>query len=293
MLSLRCWLICATAASIVVCAGCTRWLDTKTGNSPLAPLVSAPDSVHLEIVFVRYLAGDATLDTDLWARVDEQQLPYETRLRLNENGFRVGVIDSQLPPEVEKRLRLTDRPQETETRLKADDLENESPVKQRSLQVRAGRPTKIICTGEQQKHAEMSVLIRGANNEVTGKTYRKAAGLFAARAWPEGDGRVRLELVPELEHGEPQRRYDPSDGMLRVDFGPPKEKYELLTIDAKLAPGQMILVAAIPGKVGSLGYQYFTEPDNDRKQQKLLLVRVAGTSHDDSFTSETIAKASD
>lgn len=282
------------AWALLLCAGCSSWLDTKsTGESPLVPLVSVPESVHLDIVFLHYSENDELLDRQLWQRIDEQQLPLDVRSRLQANGFRAGVLGTQLPAELEQRLKLTDKPQSTETKLTAEDLDRESPVRQRSLQVRAGRRTNIICVGEQQKLPELSVLMRGANGEVAGKTYRKVSGLFATRAFPEGDGRVRLELTPEIEHGDPQRRYDPSEGVLRIDFGPAKEPLESLKIEATLTPGQMLVVASSPDRPGSLGRQYFTSVAGDKKLCKLLLVRVARTGYEDSFDESSGPSASD
>lgn len=283
----RCWQWLVAAWALAFCAGCGRLLDSRGGSSPLTPLVTAPETVHLDVVFLNYPEGDAEINRDLWQRIDEQQIPVALRSRLQANGLRIGVIDSQLPEGLEKRLQLTDKPLQTETQLVADQLESDSPVRQRSLQIRAGRRANVICTGEHQKHAEMSILVRGENGEVTGKTYRKVSGMFAARAYPEGDGRVRLDLTPEIEHGDPQRRFDQSEGMLRVDFGPAHERFEPLRMEVVLSPGQMVVVGAAPGRPGSLGYRLFSEAVQDRKLQKLLIVRVARTGYEDSFQGDT------
>lgn len=284
MLAQGVWYRLVAALALVVCAGCLRAFDTKpSGESPLAPLVVAPTSVMLDIVFLHYAENDDVLDRQLWERVDEQQIPMELRTRLQANGFRVGVLGTQLPPELEQRMRLTDKPQTTETQVTASEIDTDSPVRQRSLQVQPGRRTNILCLGEQQKMPELSLLVRGANGEVTGKTYRKVSGLFVTRAYPEGDGRARIELVPELEHGDPQRRYDPSEGMLRVDFGPAKETLDSLKIEATLSPGQMIVVASLPDRTGTVGRHFFTTTNGEKKRQKLLMVRLARTGSEDSF----------
>ena len=286
MLSHHRWRRLLAVSMVVLCAGCMSLLEGKEGNSPLTPLAAAPESVRLDIVFLRYASDDVGFDRELWQFVDEQHVPIELRTRLAANGFRAGVLSSQLPPNLEKRLQLTDKPQSTETTIVGDALDRQSPVRQRSLQLRAGRRASIICTGEQQKRDELAVLIREEDGNVAGKTYRKVSGLFAARAMPQGDGRVQLELTPELEHGDPQRRFDPSDGVLRVDFGPAREKFESLRMETVLAPGQMLIVSGIHERPGSLGHHYFAESGNDRKENKLLLVRLSQTAYEDSFSTD-------
>ncbi|MBL8830373.1 MAG: hypothetical protein JNM18_25580 [Planctomycetaceae bacterium] len=278
------WYRLVAACGLMLCAGCLSAFDAKTsGVSPLAPLVSAPASVTLDVVFLHYAENDEVLNRELWQRIDEQQIPPEVRAKLLANGLRAGVLGAQLPPELEQRMLLTDKPRSAETELSAGQIDNDSPVRQRSLQVQAGRRTNILCVGEQQKVPELSLLVRGSDGEVSGKTYRKVSGLFVARAYPNGDGSARIELTPEIEHGDPQRRYDPSEGVLRVDFGPARETLESLKFDALLSPGQMLIVSSVPERTGSLGRQLLTSETGDKKRQKLLMVRLGRTGFNDSF----------
>jgi hypothetical protein len=147
----------------------------------------------------------------------------------------------------------------------------------------AGRPAKIICTGEHARHAELSVLIRGADGQVNGRTYRKVMGLLGIKAFPQGDSRVRLEVVPELEHGDSARRFEPSDGAMRVEFSPPHEKFELMRMESMLSPGQLLLITCRPERPGSLGYQFFTDAKGAKAEQKLLLVRLLLARYDNLF----------
>ena len=47
----------------------------------------------------------------------------------------------------------------------------------------------------------MSLLMLGVDGQPKGRTYRDVMGLFATRAFLNGDGGARIELIPELEHG--------------------------------------------------------------------------------------------
>lgn len=266
-------------------AGCTKLdVQKKTGlNWPQA----SSDSVTLEIFFVRFPLGDAEMNGPLWTTIDEQHLPSEVRRKLATNGFRVGVLGNSLPPSLEKLMNVP-----AETPLKPGDenlvnLENDSRVRRRMLQVRGGRRSNIIATGEREPHAEMHVLVRGDDDRLSGHTYKQVKGQFAMKAFPQGDGRVRLELIPEIEHGDPQRRFIPGDGMLKVEFGPAREVLDNLRIEATLTPGQMLVLGSLPDRPGSVAHQFFTEQASGPAEQKFVIVRLTQSKHDDLFSTET------
>jgi hypothetical protein len=274
---LRGWLI----LSLLV--GCAR-LD-KSAGSPLTPLRAATETVGLEIFVVRIPQDSPDLNDAFWNEIDEQQFPAELRRKLAANGFRAGVVGNRLPLKLEQLLKLSEEPAKAELEPnRVVDFENEPPIRRRLLQILSGRRANIICLGEHVREPELVVLMREADGQLAGRTYHKVMGLLAAKAIPQGDGRVQIELVPELEHGEPQRRFEPGDGMLRVEFGPPHERFEMLRLAATLSPGQMLLVTGLSERTGSLGYQFFIERNAKRSQQKLLLVRLAQTQYDDLFT---------
>jgi hypothetical protein len=142
---------------------------------------------------------------------------------------------------------------------------------------------KFICMGERTRVPELSLLMRSDDGSVRGRTYAHVMGLLLARAFPQGDGRVRLDIVPEVEHGEQQRRFVPGDGMMRVEFGPAHDQFDELEIEAELSPGQTLLLTSLPGREGTLGHHFFAE-HSDRAMQKLFLVRLVTTNYDDRFS---------
>jgi hypothetical protein len=266
--------------------GCAVWQQPAGGRLATAP--PAIDTVGLDIIIARVPLGDEVANGSLWNEIDEQPLPTELRRLLAYNGLRAGVIGTRLPVPLEQLLKLTETPPSGDQANHVVDFENEPALRHRLVRVVAGRRTNIICTGENSRHAELPVLVREADGALRGKTYRQVMGLLTAHAMLEGGGRVRLELVPEIEHGEPQRRFEPGEGMMKIEFGPPHEKYEFLRMSAVLAPGQMLLVTGMPDRPGSLGYQFFMEPGAQKPQQKLLLVRLAQTQYDDLFSSDSL-----
>ena len=116
-----------------------------------------------------------------------------------------------------------------------------------------------------------------------GRTYYKAEGRFALEASPVGDGRVRVELVPELHHGQQQPKWTGSDGVLRLDASRPKQVFDELKLQAILAPGEMIVVTTAVERPGSMGHYFFTEPTGESAAQKLLIIRLSHASQDELY----------
>jgi hypothetical protein len=275
----------------MLASGCTK-LDVQKKSGLIWPQAS-PDSVTLEIFFVRFPMGDAEMNGPLWTMIDEQHLAADLRRKLAANGFRVGVISNGLPEPLEKLLNVP-----AETPLKPGeetlvDLQNDSRVRRRLLQIRGGRRSNIIATGEREPHAELHVLVRGDDDQVTGRTYKQVKGQFAMKAFPQGEGRVRFELIPEIEHGDPQRRFLPGDGMLKVEFGPAREVLDNLRIEATLVPGQMLVIGSLPDRPGSLGHQFFTEQMSGPIEQKFVVIRLTQSKYDDLFSAEPPAVANE
>lgn len=259
---------------LTLAGGCARFVERGDGKSPLVRPELAGDAVVLDIVSVRCDWNDPEVNGPLWDSLDEQRLPPEVRRRLAANGLRAGIVGSRLPLKLEELVQLKEQAAAADEPAGGVDLTVEPRARQRQHRVRLGRRINVIVTGEATRHAELAVLVRNEQGEVTGRTYRQAMGLLAVRAAGEADGRVRLEVVPELEHGEPQRRFVPADGMLRVEFGPPHEVFDELRIEAPLSPGEILVLTCLPERAGTLGGHFFSEQADGQARQKLLLVRL-------------------
>jgi hypothetical protein len=262
-----------------------------TACAPIAPIknsvLSTPklvkNGVVLDVMFVRTSLGGADLNEGVWSEIDELHFSPADRRRFESNGLRAGIISGPLPQPIERLLDLKELPSPEGEEPKEVDEERHT-ARQRQLRVRPGKRSEIIAMGEGDRIPEMSLLMKDDSGQVKGRTLTNVMGMFAARAYPQGDGGVRLELVPELEHGAAQKRFVPGDGMFRVEFGPPHEVLEELRIAASLAPGQMLAITARPDRVGSLGYRFFTETQGDATMQKMIVIRLAHSEFDERFS---------
>jgi hypothetical protein len=134
------------------------------------------------------------------------------------------------------------------------------------------------------------VLLR-RSDQLSGETYELAQGVFTAKAFPQPDGRTRLRLVPELQHGQPKQRWDlDSQGVMRFESSKPKEVYDDMAIAADLRCGAMLIVSSLPNRPGSLGH-YFLTTNDGQLEQRLLIVRLSQTQHDGLFLHGEQSKA--
>jgi hypothetical protein len=268
--------------AVLVLAGCTSVL--QRGGSPLMSSQMSPDSVVLEMFFVRFPFGDTTVNEKLWQEIDEQPFAPELRERLVRNGFRVGVISGQLPTELSKLLELGNKPAPSGNMggakiNDANDLADNQPrVMRRHLQIRAGQRSEIITSGV---YAQLPVLMN-ESGQLCGQTYNQAQGIFAAKSFPQSDGHVRLELTPELQYDQPRQRWVGNQGMLRLEAGRPKREFSDLAISADLTPGAILVLSSLANRPGRLGHHFFTENES-KLEQKILIIRLAQTQHDGLF----------
>ncbi len=240
------------------------------------------DSCVLEVFFIRCPFGDPQLNQRLWQEVDEQHLPADLRRRLGQNGFRVGLVGGQIPMALSELMELEDKPPPTgvANQINVADLDTDPRVTRAHLSIRTGQRKEVLTSSVYDR---VTVLIR-ESDQLNGSTYTQAQALLAVKTFAQSDGRVRLELVPELHHGESRRRFVGNQGMFRFEPGRPRRVFDRMAISATLSPGSMLLLSSRPELPGSLGHHFFTTEDNGHRQQKLLVLRLAQTQHDGLFT---------
>jgi len=249
------------------------------GKSPLRPPRMAPQVTVLELYFVRCAMDDPRADSTLWNAVDEQQLPAEVRRALARNGFRAGVLGNQIPSVLSQLMELSDKPAPAGSAVEMQpiNLEETPKVVRRYLQARPGKRQEVIVSGI---YEELPLLL-AEGDQLCGHTYQRAQGIYALKIANERDGRVRVELTPELHYGDPVQRWQSTEGVLRLQTGRDRRVLDNLAVTATLAPGQILLLSRLPGRSGSLGHYFFSEKQEGPLEQKLLLLRIAQTQHDD------------
>ena len=277
------WRIALLWLPLLAMVGACTTLGPPQGESPLEQVRMPPESCALDVFFVRFPLGEEEANVDLWNEIDEQQLPNEIRRELTRNGFRVGVSCGQMPMALARLLELEGKPVASGAcqQVSVTALESAPKVVRHHAQVRAGRSRQIVPWGLQE---ELPVLLASADG-VCGRSYPHAQPSLALTPFPERDGRIRLELVPELQYGDYVHRYAGHQYAFRTELSRSQRAFDELAFSASLKAGDMLLIGSLPNRPGSLGDRFFTHDVSGRKEQKLLVIRLSQTQHDDLFSS--------
>jgi len=263
--------------TMAVLAGCSPWSVSPAGKSLLQSAKMSPDSVVVELALLDLADVEKELTSDLWQAADEQHVSAELRQRLGQNGFRCGVLGSQLPSWI------TDRLADRGRLLQFDESEGTAVVSdvltQRRIQCRANQH-RSVPIGPTCKE----LLVGGDGKDLEGAArYAEAQCQLAITVVPKGDGRVELQLVPEIQHGPPRQRWVGGDGLFRLDASRDSVRYDDLKVNADLVPGQTLILQTLPG-VNGVGNAFAGKTSGSVPGAgKLVLVRLAQTQFDDLF----------
>lgn len=273
---LTAWGVC-----LVLTCGCAQWTPppaSELSRLPMPPL--APDSVVLEMTFVR-ISKDATeFEGRFWPEVDETSWNAELRRRWSSNGFRCGLVGSPPPPALQEVLDLQS-PSELGEGVTTIEPGSEIVARSHRLRNRAGNPTRIVVRSNPVER--LAALTYDPQGAVRGETFEQAQCYFTVTSFPLGDGRVRLELTPMIEHGQPRTRFKGQQGAWMIDnTSRPTKPYEDLKVEAILSPGQSLAVGSTGSERG-LGQHFFGADREADVPQLLLLVRLQQTQLDDRF----------
>lgn len=283
--------------SVLAAVGCAK-LPAHRG-SPFAP--EAADAVALDVFFVSYPFGDESINDPLLAEIDPQEIPLDVRRRLADNGFVAGTVGGQLPPIVGELLQLADQPPDGPPPdasppgdgLPVVDVAHRPRVRRQLLKTfHADDPASLLTSGKKEAHSVLNVLFRddGDPPAVRGGRYVNAKTILSTKIEPQDDGRVKLELLPVVEHGEPRRDIVAGDGGFTVKVAAPRKTFDALRLAATLSPGQMLVVGCRTDRPGSLGHQFFTQRFSDRLEQVVLLIRLAQARPVELFAEEHLAE---
>ena len=148
----------------------TKWMDSFLQNP------TDSESAFIEYVVIERPYNRDDINRQVWDRIDEQAIPFETRVVLEENGLRVGTISSTAPGTL--RSLIDDPRTERGHRLRSFGLE-----KSASLPITAQLP-------------KLDFTLRGEEETLqVAKENIRLGFQFTLRELP--DGKVMVRVVPE------------------------------------------------------------------------------------------------
>jgi hypothetical protein len=263
-------------------AGCAPLNTTAKPISQLPRSRLAPDAVVLDVAFVRLRAADLETYESIWTAADEQRLASELRRALAANGIRAGVFGQQLPAQLQTLLDAP--PKVLESISEGSTGELEIGGSQQHLPVRAGHRSIIKAS---KVYPALPVLF-SEEGVVRGHQLADARCVLSLKPHPQGDGRVKLAITPEIEHGEMKTRWGGGEGMLIQQTSQERLVLDRLRLDTTLSPGQSLLLSSTPDIKG-LGECFFSEQAGGTIERRLLLIRFTQTQFDDLFIPEQIS----
>jgi hypothetical protein len=260
----------AVCLALLAAGGCRGVAPSASTETPAAvsaqPPRAAPQTIQVELVFVRHEDHDPVLRDELWGLADEQIYDEPLRRRLHSNGLRAGVVTAHLPPHLAERfLPAADTPGET---LPAA-LPDNPALMRHTLRLLPGRSSDVMsATGIPEL-----VLLEHTGESLRGTTYHDASALFSLRCWPAADGRVRLQLSPTIKHGPVERSWVGEEGMFRLEAGQRRDALEGLEFEATVPIGSMIVVGCVGEPASTAGDAFFRDRASSRSGQRLLAIR--------------------
>jgi len=224
----------------------------------------APERNTLKVAIATRPIDDPLIDEELWSIADEQVVDSDLRRDLEANGLRIGLIEGDLPPDLEAML------------------DSEAPYDKRIDPVYISRgdgESALIRVGSGEPPERATIFV-SRDGSTSGEDYEAPSGVFDVRA-EQSEDRVELKIVPEVHHGPVRRQYAAAE-----DLGPfepeqfvfkdgQKEKsFRELAARVKLRPSQALVIGCWPDRRGSLGDFLLTEvdPDTEEPLQSVILI---------------------
>lgn len=223
-------------------------------------LLIGPRRCNLNFLTLFGSLDDSRLNDALWEIVDEQVLDASLRARLNKNGLRVGKLTGALPPEIESRL--------NEDKSRRPDLA-------KLVNIPDGDHTELDMV-----KAPAATVFLNRNGMTQGREYQSARGLFRLAAMHSGARGVSVSLIPRIDHGDRVQRVVPDSNPdpfapqgLMFQSRQAEELFRDLAVELVLYPEDVLVIAALPNRAGSLGSFLLHDRDaNDEPRQRVLLL---------------------
>ncbi len=266
---------------------------TRTANK-LPVLQPPPGAMQLDVGYIEWPADDPQLGQQLWRHVDQVgPVDAETRLRLKQNGFRVGIVGTNPPAALQRMLGMK------------SDFASE-PEAEQTKQF-AGRRVFLVSGGETDVqvsnfYPECAVSLP-ADDRPEPRRFENAVCKYRIRAFRVQDGWAKLEFTPQINHGDDQLRHAVGEEMhWQYQAGQLTESFRPQRFTVELKAGDMAIITAEDDSPGTLGQLFFHGPaalgrgrdqegetaqgDSGSEQpappeaeypiQRLLIVRLAG-----------------
>lgn len=272
-------------------SGCAHWSKEQqaAADKPalLKPPKLAPDTVVIEAVLIRFPEERAAELADVWSVVDESVVDIGVRRELAANGLQCGMLVGEMPQVIRDRLKelAADDPGNSLERL---GLAAEVSSDTQRLHCHAGRRKDLSL---RPGLTETLTIVHTHDDIIQGNTYTQPRLLMDLRAMPLGDGRARLKMTPEIEHGESEEVFVSNPNAQLSKTRRKAQRWDYLAMESTIAPGQFFLCTLSDPPRG-LGQALFSTRTSERTTERVLLViRLMSTQLDELFAPDEVEAA--
>ncbi|QDV31064.1 hypothetical protein Spb1_30010 [Planctopirus ephydatiae] len=235
-----------------------------SSTNPLPPINAPANSIQLEILFVERPASDPTVSEKLWREIDEVGAAAPgLRQLMQQNGLRIGTVGASPPPMLQALLGMS---------RQIEDEYSLSQCVRRKVVVQSGATTNI----DVKSWLDPMEVSLNENGKTTSKTFEQLQCVLKLRPHRLQDGWVRLDLIPELHHGQEQMRHTPTDAGWELRGGKLVETCYAQKFSVTLNTGEMAVASCTNAAETTLGGNFFGQPKQLQPKQKVLVVRFAG-----------------
>jgi hypothetical protein len=213
-----------------------------------------PDVLVMEYAVIEQSPGDPYIDQDLWSSLDEQAVALDRKAALDDNGYRVGIVGGLLPGKLQALL-FSDR----------------SCPDPHRVTTRSGNP-KNISIGGAPVDCHFELKTDGESKPVNLQNAQCGLVLTPFRT---PDGRIRIQLVPQAQHGQRGLTVQPAEGENWSLVGQrPTEKYTALSFEVSMSPQEYVVIGTRHDRENTIGGVTFLGKTNDKPVQRLLVIRA-------------------
>lgn len=266
-ISLRiCWCLLLGIIFTSVTAGCqiSDYEGTpQQGKSLLNPLTPGMETVQLDIVYIERDAEDPLLSRFVWEEIDQVgTVDLETRSRLRNHGFRVGLVGLTPPRTLQRLLGLKNEITDSAGTSRHADMIG------RQTFLPSGGTTAIQTS---MPVPEMKVLLPGTKEPVV---LTDAHGVLQAEVERLQDGWIKLHLTPEIHHGTSQLRPVANGNQFQYQGGQQIEQLRDLTFTVTMNIGEMLILSADEHAEDQIAEKFFINNNGQRGRRYMVAIRL-------------------
>ena len=255
-------------ALLLVICGCEPFRQSQNTYQPPTLLGSrlAPDAVGLEIGIAQVDTGQKEAIKRFWRDLDQQELPLETRQKLDKHGLRAAVMSQQPPSDFGALVNPRDIVLEEldgfqkQLYLQGHLKATERMLVHNQVSTRKGKPHPIATS---LVHPSLSWTVEtpatlDSQASQTKESDNDVRGVLAIRTYPQGDGSVNVTVEPQVHHGNVTQRYGATPNGFQFDEQQTVSVLEPLEFDVSLRPGETLVIGPT-AEVTQLGHLFFGE----------------------------------